>query len=67
MLANAVLHRLDRAWTERHQRLGVLIRYADDAVVHCASRRQAEVVLAGITKRMAEVGLRLHPDKTHIV
>jgi RNA-directed DNA polymerase len=42
-------------------------RYADDAVVHCASRRQAEFVLAGITKRMEEVGLRLHPDKTHIV
>jgi RNA-directed DNA polymerase len=35
--------------------------------VHCKSRRQAEVVLAGIAVRMAEVGLRLHPDKTRIV
>ena len=42
-------------------------RYADDAVVHCKSRRQAELVLAGIAARMAEVGLRLHPDKTRIV
>ncbi len=33
-------------------------RYADDAVVHCVSRRQAEYVLAGIAGRMEEVGLR---------
>ena len=42
-------------------------RYADDAIVHCKSRRQAETVLAGIAARMKEVGLRLHPDKTRIV
>src|ERR1035437_4190098 len=42
-------------------------RYADDAVVHCVSRRQAEQVLAAIAERMGEVGLRLHPDKTRIV
>ena len=42
-------------------------RYADDAVVHCKSRRQAEYVRARIAARMAEVGLRLHPDKTRIV
>ena len=40
---------------------------ADDAVVHCSSRQQAEAVLAEITARMNEVGLRLHPDKTRIV
>lgn len=42
-------------------------RYADDAVVHCVSRRQAEDVHAAIAERMGEVGLRLHPDKTRIV
>ena len=42
-------------------------RYADDVVVHCKSRRQAEYVLAAIAARMGEVGLRLHPDKTRIV
>jgi hypothetical protein len=40
---------------------------ADDAVVHCVSRRQAEHVLAAIAGRMSEVGLRLHSDKTRIV
>ena len=42
-------------------------RYADDAVVHCKNRRQAENVLAALATRMEEVGLRLHPDKTRIV
>ncbi len=42
-------------------------RYADDAVVHCVSKEQAEHVLAAIAERMGEVGLRLHPDKTRIV
>ena len=42
-------------------------RYADDAVVHCKSRRQAEDVRGRIAARMQEVGLRLHPDKPRIV
>ncbi len=42
-------------------------RYADDVVVHCKSRRQAEYVLAAIEERMQEVGLRVHPDKTKVV
>ena len=40
---------------------------ADDAVVHCKTKAQAERVLAAITGRMGEVGLRLHPDKTRLV
>jgi RNA-directed DNA polymerase len=42
-------------------------RYADDAVVHCASLVQAQRVLAGIGERMRQVGLQVHPDKTRIV
>ena len=42
-------------------------RYADDAVVHCATERQARQVRAALAERMGEVGLRLHPDKTRIV
>ena len=42
-------------------------RYVDDAVVHCATERQARMVLPAIGERMEEVGLRLHPDKTRIV
>lgn len=42
-------------------------RYADDAVVHCVSERQAEHVRDALGQRLGEVGLRLHPDKTRIV
>jgi RNA-directed DNA polymerase len=39
----------------------------DDAVVHCASQQQAEMLRDAIGERMVEVGLKLHPDKTRIV
>nr|WTB28626.1 group II intron reverse transcriptase/maturase [Streptomyces sp. NBC_00830]WTB28631.1 group II intron reverse transcriptase/maturase [Streptomyces sp. NBC_00830] len=42
-------------------------RYADDAVVHCVTERQAQQVWAALETRMEEVGLRLHPDKTKLV
>lgn len=45
----------------------VFERYADDAVVHCASQAQARRVLEALHERMADVGLQLHPDKTTIV
>jgi Reverse transcriptase (RNA-dependent DNA polymerase) len=41
-------------------------RYADDAVVHCVSPRQAREVPGALQDRMAQVGLQLHPEKTKI-
>ncbi len=38
LMANVVLHRLDRTWQEHHRRLGVLVRYADDLVILCPAR-----------------------------
>jgi RNA-directed DNA polymerase len=35
LLCNVYLHRLDRAWQTRG--VGVLVRYADDAVVLCCA------------------------------
>jgi RNA-directed DNA polymerase len=35
LLCNVYLHRLDRAWVAGEH--GVLVRYADDAVVLCAT------------------------------
>jgi hypothetical protein len=67
LLANAVLHRLDRAWQERHQRLGVLIRYADDEVILCPTRERAEAALAALAEILAGLGLSLSASKTRIV
>jgi len=64
LLANIVLHELDRRW---HRRDGVLVRYADDFVIMCRSQRQAEDALAKARSILAGLGLQLHPDKTKVV
>src|SRR5512133_4312781 len=67
ILVNLFMHYAFDQWLARNYPGCPFERYADDGVVHCKSRRQAEDVLAGIAARMQEVGLRLHPDKTRIV
>ena len=42
-------------------------RYADDAVVHCKSKEDAEELRNSLEKRLAECKLELHPTKTRIV
>jgi RNA-directed DNA polymerase len=42
-------------------------RFADDAVVYCATERQALQVWVALAERLESVGLRLHPDKTKVV
>ncbi|MCX5078639.1 reverse transcriptase domain-containing protein [Streptomyces sp. NBC_00513] len=67
VMANLFLHYAFDMWMARNFRDVQFERYADDAVMHCVSERQAREVLATLTDRMAEVGLRLHPNKTRIV
>jgi group II intron reverse transcriptase/maturase len=67
VLANLFMHYAFDKWLEREFPLVEFERYADDAVVHCATEQQARKVLAALEERMAEVGLQLHPDKTRIV
>ena len=67
VLANLFMHYAFDAWMAREFPSVPFERYADDAVVHCKSERQAHHVRQAIADRMAEVGLRLHPDKTKIV
>jgi RNA-directed DNA polymerase len=67
VLANAVLHRVDRAWTGRYQRLGVLVRYADDACICCPTKQRAEAAMAALAGLLGELGLTLAPAKTQIV
>ena len=65
LLANIYLHRIDRAWDE--SRHGVLARYADDAIVMCETREQAEAALTRLTELLAELGLEPKAAKTWIV
>lgn len=67
VLANLFMHYAFDVWLTREFPTVAFERYADDAVVHCVSKRQAEKVLAALQERMAEVGLELHPDKPKLV
>ena len=63
LLANVYLHPLDEFMASHGYKM---VRYADDFVVLCQSREEAEAALALIRVWVAENGLSLHPDKTHI-
>jgi RNA-directed DNA polymerase len=54
-------------WMASHHRNKPFARYADDAVVHCQSKEEAERLRVELEKRLAELGLELHPTKTRIV
>ena len=67
VLANLFMHYAFDVWLTRAFPAVAFERYADDAVIHCVSKQQAEQVLSAVQERMAGVGLQLHPDKTKIV
>jgi RNA-directed DNA polymerase len=67
ILANLVLHYAFDLWVTRHLPGVRFARYADDAVLHCKSRRQADYVLDRIRERFNACKLELHPGKTRIV
>jgi RNA-directed DNA polymerase len=65
LLANLYLHVFDRAWSEHG--VGELVRYADDFVVLCRSKAEAEQARQTAAALLGELGLSLHPDKTQVV
>jgi len=67
VLANLFLHYAFDAWMNREHPENPFARYADDAVIHCKSRLDAQLVKESLGKRLAECGLELHPTKTRIV
>jgi group II intron reverse transcriptase/maturase len=67
LLANLFLHYAFDAWMRRHFPCVRFERYADDAIVHCGNRQEAQAVLEAIRGRFAQCGLELHPTKTRIV
>jgi group II intron reverse transcriptase/maturase len=65
LLCNVYLDRLDRAW--ENEQSGVLVRFADDLVVMCRSRAEAERALMRLTALLADLGLEPKLAKTRIV
>jgi RNA-directed DNA polymerase len=67
VLMNLFLHYTFDIWMKRNYPTCPFARYADDAVVHCSSKQQAEQVMLAIDARLAECGLAMHPEKSRIV
>ena len=63
LLANITLNYLDQQLDAAGYRL---VRYADDFVVLCKSERQAEEARTIVERVLADLGLKLSPEKTHV-
>lgn len=64
LLANLYLNPLDHAVAQRGW---AMVRYADDFVVLCHTKEEAETVLIYLRAWSETAGLTLHPTKTRIV
>ena len=67
LLLNLFMHYAFDKWMERVNPDCSFARYADDAVIHCHSRLEAERLLQSLEERLGECGLELHPLKSRIV
>lgn len=63
LLSNIYLDPLDHLMAAQGYEM---VRYADDFVILCRTREEAEGALSLVQQWTAENGLTLHPEKTHI-
>jgi RNA-directed DNA polymerase len=73
LLANIALHGMEDALGVRYDKRGGtiskrgVVRYADDVVVFCESKEDAEQVIRDLGPWLAQRGLTLSPEKTRVV
>jgi RNA-directed DNA polymerase len=67
LLSNIYLHHAFDMWMQDNYPGKSFERFADDIIVHCGSKEEAESMLVRLKERMEEFALELHPDKTKIV
>lgn len=67
VLANLFLHYAFDVWVRREMPKIPFCRYADDGLLHCISKEQAEYVLGKVKQRFLECSLEIHPDKSGII
>ena len=67
ILMNLFMHYAFDCWMQRTYPQCPFARYADDAVVHCRSQKQAEAVMQSIATRLEVCGLTMHPEKSKII
>jgi RNA-directed DNA polymerase len=64
LLANVYLHPVDEVMAKGGYEM---IRYADDIVIMCQSKEEAEAALGKVKDETQKRGLTVHPEKTQIV
>jgi RNA-directed DNA polymerase len=67
LLANIFLHHVFDEWMKGTHPDCPFERYADDVVIHCRSKEQAETVRASVEARLRRCKLEAHPAKTRLV
>jgi group II intron reverse transcriptase/maturase len=72
LLANVYLHHVVDTWFAEMARPRLrgeafMVRYADDFVIVCALKGDAEKLMNVLPKRFGKYGLKLHPEKTRLV
>jgi RNA-directed DNA polymerase len=67
LLSNIYLNYFDICWNKRFGHLGELVRYADDFVILCKRKAQAEEALKAVKRIMDKLELTLHSEKTKLV
>ena len=67
LLANLFLHYAFNYWMGKNFPDAPFERYADDAIIHCNTEKQAGLILRKLNERIEECKLELHPQKTKIV
>jgi group II intron reverse transcriptase/maturase len=67
LLANIYLHEFDKFWYWQSVRRGILIRYADDFVILCKNRKDAEIGLRLVKVKLKELNLSLNESKTKVI
>jgi len=67
LLSNIYLGVLDKLWQRRHAHLGELVRYCDDFVILCRTRKASEEAEARVREILRRLKLELHPEKTRRV
>ena len=67
ILANLFMHYAFDEWMKRNHPYISFERYADDAVLHCKTEKQAHFIKDKVEQGLNQCGLELHPEKTRIV
>ena len=67
LLSNIFMHHAFDSWMQERHKSVPFERYADDLLVHCKTKSQAEYMRNKIAKRLAEWSLELNEKKTRIV